>query len=169
MSASYEVLVDKGETPNKCTILPLAYRRDLSIVRFERGVPIPPLAGRIFLHPDGESLETIPREAGAGDGILLSLVDSLWRRLDQIVALIERPLPRLAKIPPGFRTSYPRRNKKNMDPEDGLATIEALFLGAAFLGRWDETLLEQYHFAQEFLDINREAFMRYQLGPKPCS
>ena len=74
-----------------------------------------------------------------------------------------RPLPRLARIPDGFVTAYPRRNKEGNDPEAGLATIEALFIAAAFLGNWDESLLDKYHFQNSFLEINREIFERFGL------
>lgn len=153
------MLVDKGETPNKCTILPLDGHPDLTIVRFLRGVPLAPLSGDVFLHPEGEALDVLARSGLAPRRI--SLVDSLWKRLDVIVQHIEKPYPTKARIPEGFVTAYPRRNKKNLDPEGGLATIEALFIAAAFFGVWDETLLAKYHFGAEFLTLNAATFARH--------
>lgn len=152
------MLVDKGETPNKCTILPLEGHPALTIVRFLRGTPLAPLTGDVFLHPDGRPLDELAKELQPRR---LSLVDSLWKRLDAIVQHIQPPYPTKARIPDGFVTAYPRRNKKNLDPEGGLATIEALFIAAAFFGTWDETLLAKYHFAAPFLADNRATFERY--------
>lgn len=163
----YEILVDRSETPTKCSILPLAgrddLRGDLRILRFDRRYPIRPLTGRVLLHPDGELLE-----AGAspgGEAFPLSAIDCNWRRLDRILAKVTAPLPPLVRIPDGFTTAYRRRNKRDLDPGQGLATVEAVFLAAAFLGRWDERLLAEYTERQAFLEANAEAFARHGLTP----
>ena len=74
-------------------------------------------------------------------------------------------MPELVGIPDGFVTAYPRRNKKDLDPDQGLATIEALFIAAALLGRWDQSLLAHYHFGADFLAKNRRAFERHGAWP----
>lgn len=153
----YEFLVDRAERPQKCTILPLEGRADFMIHRFERGQAIPALTADLLLHIDGDSLDQMDLK-GVNS---LAFVDCHWRRCAGIVQQIQQPLPRLARIPSGFRTAYPRRNKENNDPSDGLATIEAVFIAAAFCGRRDETLLDRYHWRQEFLDMNRELFARF--------
>ncbi|TWW09502.1 hypothetical protein E3A20_13650, partial [Planctomyces bekefii] len=94
-----------------------------------------------------------------------SAVDCVWRRLPQILRWIEQPWPRLVAIPQDFVTAYPRRNKQNLDPEGGLATIEALFIAAAFLKNWDLSLLKEYHFGPAFLEANGKTFEKYRLGP----
>jgi hypothetical protein len=78
---------------------------------------------------------------------------------------VSLPLPRLVRIPEGFTTAYARRNKEGKDPDAGLATIEALFIAAAFLGFWDESLLEKYYFKSEFLKGNEALWRKYRLGP----
>jgi pre-rRNA-processing protein TSR3 len=161
----YEILVDRTESPNKCSILPLAYREDFRIVRFDRRYPIGALTGNLLLHPDGVPLDEWMREPGRGaDAAVLSAVDCNWKRLTRILARIAGPLPPLVRIPDGFETAYLRRNKRNLDPDRGLATIEALFVAAAFLGKWDESLLKEFATGGEFLAINAEAWRRYGLG-----
>ena len=162
----YEILVDRTERPKKCTILPLAYREDFHIVRFDRRYPIRPLAGSVLLHPDGDLLTTqgtarIERR----EGIVLSAIDCNWRRLDAIVGRIVGPLPPQVRIPDGFLTAYRRRNQRDLDPEGGLATIEALFLASAFLGVWDESLLKEYAMGAEFLAVNASLFEEHGIGP----
>jgi len=164
----YEILVDRTERPVKCSILPLHYRGDFRIIRFDRRREIPALAGNLLLHPDGTPLSE-HRARGAARAPMLSAIDCNWRRLAVITARIAPPLPDLVSIPDGFQTAYRRRNQRDLDPPAGLATIEALFIAAAFLGIWDETLLCEYRPAREFMEINSAAFRRYGLSPLPSS
>lgn len=163
----YEILVDRTERPRKCTILPLAYRDDFRIRRFDRGQPIEALTGHVLLHPDGVPLARRPLGAFAGhDAIVVSAIDCNWLRLGAVVTRIAAPLPRRVRIPDGFLSAYHRRNKQNLDPQGGLATIEALFLASAFLGVWDETLLREYPVAADFLRINAAALASHGLGER---
>lgn len=153
----YEFLVDRAERPQKCSILPLEGRPDFTIRRFDRGRPIARLQADILLHIDGEPLDQIDTSGIAS----IACVDCHWRRCSGIVRLIEAPLPRLARIPPGFKTAYPRRNKDDQDPVDGLATIEAVFIAAAFCGVRDPSLLARYHWRDDFLAINQAVFAQF--------
>lgn len=157
----YEILVDKTERANKCSILPLAYRKDFRIVRFDRRYPIPALAGNLLLHPEGRPLGDWKN---AGDDVVVAAVDCNWNRLGNILERIDGVLPPLARIPGGFVTAYRRRNKQDRDPDSGLATVEALFLAAAFLGNWDRSLLAEYNEAGRFLEANAAAFARHGLA-----
>jgi len=185
MDLVFEVLVDHQEKPHKCTILPLSDHPGFRIRRFHRGKPIEPMTGQIMLHPDGEDLSKapfggrnhgepkVPQEGRAlldsGERALgvepwvLSVIDCNWRRLPGIIQKIGQPLPRPVRIPEGFVTAYPRRNRQNLDPKDGLATIEAIFIAAAFMGRYDEGLLERYHWKRDFLELNKKKFQDYEL------
>ena len=152
----FEVLLDHGETPNKCTIAPLSYRKDFSIRRFPKGSPIAPLTTSFLLHHDGQPIEALPPSERVGNS--LAAIDCIWSRLPTILKWLEGPVPRLVRIPDGFVTAYPRHSKISRDPDGGLATIEALFIGAALLGHWDPTLLSQYFFGDKFLELNRSRF-----------
>jgi hypothetical protein len=92
----------------------------------------------------------------------LASVDCVWRRLPNLVRRIswqDGKAPVLAKIPPGFRTAYPRVGAHLPDPEGGLATIEAIFIASALLGRWDVSLLSRYYFGRRFIERNVERFL----------
>lgn len=163
---TYEILVDKNENPRKCTVQPLKYRADFALRRFGRGKPVGRLQADVLLHIEGEPLDQL---AAADRDALgsVAVIDCHWKRCAAIMAQLERPWPRLARIPDGFETAYPRRNLEGKDPDGGLATIEALFIAAAFLGVWDETLLKEYHFGTRFLEVNRDAFQRFGILPFP--
>jgi pre-rRNA-processing protein TSR3 len=154
--AFYEFIIDHGETANKCTIAPLIGRPDFHVTRVGRKSTLGPLKAKILLHHEGECLSTLREKYTISDG--LACVDSIWRRLPRLIEMIERPLPLLAKIPNGFVTAYPRKSRLYEDPDGGLATIEAVFIAAAMLGHWDETLLSEYYFSQSFIEANLARF-----------
>lgn len=160
-SLNYEILMDKKENPRKCTILPQKTRPDFKIRYFSGGKKIPAFEAHCLLHIDGECLSEMKPEGISS----LGLIDCTWRKVAGCLQRLEKPLPRLVRIPDGFETAYPRRNAEGKDPEAGLATIEALFIAAAFLGFWDETLLEKYYFKQDFLERNLPQWKKYKLGP----
>lgn len=152
--------MDKKENPRKCTILPLKERDDIAIRYFKRQAPIPAFSSEVLLHVDGEDMSRVKDSVRS-----IALIDCNWRKVAGALSRVAGPLPRLVRIPEGFETAYPRRNKEGKDPEAGLATVEALFIAAAFFGCWDETLLDKYHFKEAFLEINRNTFEKYTLGP----
>jgi pre-rRNA-processing protein TSR3 len=61
-------------------------------------------------------------------------------------------------VPPrslsGYRTAYPRVSKQGTDPDNGLASVEALFLAYHLLARPTQGLLDHYRWAEEFLRLN---------------
>lgn len=156
---SYEIFVDHGETPNRCTILPLVYRDDFTILRKKF---LSPLRSEVLLHPDGLPLHEFNQDSVQVTS--LAAIDCVWKRLDPLLKSLPNPSPLKVAIPEGFVTAYPRVAKNNADPEGGFATIEALFIAAAFLGVWDQSLLCEYYFGESFLTLNREAFLRYGIA-----
>jgi pre-rRNA-processing protein TSR3 len=161
----YEVILDVGETPNKCTIASLSYRNDFRLFRVKGGEALGPLTSPILLHHQGECLTTLRKSLGEVQAI--ATVDCVWHRLDVLLNRITRPLPIFARVPDGFETAYPRRSIKNTDPEAGLATIEAIFVAAALLGNWDASLFSEYYFGRKFIELNTERFLK--LGIQPAS
>jgi pre-rRNA-processing protein TSR3 len=157
----YEILMDKRENPRKCTIHPLKQRPDFRLRYFSGNRPIPAFSADCLLHVNGEDLSQIP----AGSFRSLGLIDCTWKKVPGVLQRLEKPLPRLVSFPAGFATAYPRRNQEGLDPGEGLATIEPLFIASAFLGFWDETLLEKYYFKQDFLTSNEGYWKKFRLGP----
>ncbi len=85
----------------------------------------------------------------------LLLIDATWRYAEKMLRFVE-PIPNLIprSLPDHFRTAYPRRQEDCVDPERGLASVEALFLAYRILGRDTSQLLENYHWKSEFLSKN---------------
>ena len=161
MALQFEILMDKRENPRKCTIHPVATRPDFDLRYFSENRPVTRFQADCLLHVDGEDLGAIDHSQIRS----LALIDCTWRKVSGVLQRTEKPLPRLVRIPEGFLTAYPRMNKQGLDPGAGLATIEALFIAAAFLGFWDESLLEKYYFKDEFLLKNQLLWRKFNLGP----
>ncbi|MBL8862731.1 MAG: DUF367 domain-containing protein [Planctomycetes bacterium] len=139
------ILRDPRESAAKCSLTPLRGHPGIRFLswkhdrRFDVGT-------RVLLHADGE--EITPADAGRP----LLLIDCAWRRVPTLLATCDgelalRRLPRLV-------TAYPRRSRTFQDPEQGLASVEALYAALALLGRPSPELLEGYRFGLEFLRLN---------------
>jgi pre-rRNA-processing protein TSR3 len=132
------------ENPRKCSVLPLRGRPDLVFLTYPVK-QLPPLAGYIRLAAEGPELSA----ADAGYGILL--LDGSWRWAGSMTRDFLDVPPRSLH---GYQTAYPRISKQGTDPDNGLASVEALFLAYHLLGRPTEGLLEHYRWAEEFLRLN---------------
>jgi pre-rRNA-processing protein TSR3 len=133
------------ENPRKCSILPLRERTDLVFLRY----PVkdaPALDGYVRLAADGPELT--PADADRG----LLILDGSWRWAGAMTCDFVHVPPRSLH---GYETAYPRISKLGTDPHHGLATVEALFVAYHILGRPTAGLLDQYHWADEFLRRNR--------------
>jgi pre-rRNA-processing protein TSR3 len=132
------------ENPLKCSVLPLRGRPDLVFLTHPVTRP-PSLEGYIRLAAEGPELSA----ADAGAGVLL--LDGSWRWAEGMHRAFQ-DVP--ARSLHGYKTAYPRASKQGTDPDNGLASVEALFLAYSILGRPTEGLLEHYHWAEEFLRLN---------------
>ena len=141
------IVRNSRENPRKCSVLPLKERPDLIFL----GYPVarrPRLEGYCRLAAEGEELSS--RDAGLG----LLLVDGSWRWAELMNRdFLDVPTRALH----GYQTAYPRRSKLGTDPDNGLASVEALFLAYHILGRPTAGLLDHYHWAAEFLRLNQLA------------
>jgi len=132
------------ENPRKCTILPLGGRSDLVILKHPVTVALG-LEGYVRLAAEGPELSS----ADAACGIFL--LDGSWRWAGVMEQAFREVPPRSLH---GYQTAYPRVSKLGTDPNNGLASVEALFLAYLILGRPTEGLLTHYRWAEEFLRLN---------------
>jgi pre-rRNA-processing protein TSR3 len=136
------------ENPRKCSVLPLRGRPGHVFLSF----PVcqrPDLSGYLRLAAEGPALSA----ADAALGILL--LDGSWRW----AAAMTRDF---ADVPPrslhGWKTAYPRVSKLGTDPDNGLASIEALYVAHHILHRPTAGLLDHYRWREEFLRLNALQF-----------
>ena len=133
------------ENPKKCSILPLRGRADIVICTYPMKHPRD-WKGYVRLAAEGPELTS----ADAGAGLLL--LDGSWRW----AATMERDF---ADVPPrslhGWQTAYPRVSTQGTDPDNGLASVEALYAAYHILGRSTEGLLDHYRWGDEFRQLNQ--------------
>lgn len=138
------IVVHPRERRSKCSVEPLRGRPEFCFCRFPDPVTID--RGRyVRLGLNGPILN----DADADRGLLL--LDGTWRlaaRMEPFFSDME-----VRSLPP-IRTAYPRRSQIFSDPDDGLATIEALYAALRILGRPVDRLLDHYHWRAEFLALN---------------
>jgi pre-rRNA-processing protein TSR3 len=132
------------ERLEKCTIWPLRGRTDLIFLRWPLRQPLA-LDNYILLDPDGEPLSDADQCCG------LLILDGSWRWARRMARDFQHVPTRSLR---GYRTAYPRVSKLFRDPEQGLATVEALYIAYRILGRRTDGLLEHYHWREEFLRLN---------------
>src|SRR5438270_8236904 len=114
-----------NENPRKCSVLPLRGRADVVLLNY----PVrqrPELTGYVRLAADGPPLTA----ADAAAGVLL--LDGSWRWAAAMTRDFRDVPPRSLS---GWRTAYPRSSKLGTDPDNGLASVEALFVAYHLLGR----------------------------------
>lgn len=137
------ILRHPKERKSKCTLEPLRKREDLRFHTARPGLDLD-ASGYVVLAADGEDFT----EADAGK--LLLLLDSTWKLLPALQRCLSGS-PELRRLPLWLETAYPRRSKDDSDPANGLASVEALYAARRLLGRRDDSLLDDYHWRQSFL------------------
>ena len=133
------------ENPKKCSVMPLKGRADVVFLNYPART-VPPLEGYIRLAAEGPELSA----ADAACGVLL--LDGSWRWAEAMEKTFQQVPPRALH---GWKTAYPRVSKLGTDPDNGLASIEALYLAHHILGRPTAGLLHEYRWGNEFLRLNQ--------------
>lgn len=139
------VIRSRAENPKKCSILPLRSRPDLVFLHYPSSELLPDLTGYVRLAIDGPELSSVDVDSG------LLLLDGSWRRAAVMVQAFEQIPPRSLQ---GIRTAYPRTSRLGTDPDNGLASVEAVYVAYHRLGRPTDGLLDHYRWKDEFLRLN---------------
>src|SRR5438309_1403608 len=132
------------ENPRKCSILPLRGRDDIVWLQYPPARR-PPLDNYVRLAAEGPPLTLADQDKG------ILLLDGSWRWAEAMTRTFADVPPRSLR---GYHTAYPRVSKQGTDPDNGLASVEALYLAYYLLQRPTEGLLDAYHWTKEFLDLN---------------
>ena len=145
------IVVHPKERRSKCTVEPLRtqehYADEFHFWTWpHQGTES--LDNYIRLGIGGELLSENDREKG------LLVLDGTWKLTEPMERDYQDiPLRSL----PCWQTAYPRTSKIYLDPQSGLATIEAIYVAYTLLHRPTDHLLDDYYWKEEFLDRNRFA------------
>ncbi|MBL4885431.1 MAG: DTW domain-containing protein [Planctomycetaceae bacterium] len=138
------IVVHRKERRSKCSAEPLRGRDGFEFRTYPQDeIEIP--TNYVRLGIDGPLLS----EANTSSGLLV--LDGTWRWAEKMEMDYEQvPVRSL----PVWKTAYPRTSKFFEDPDQGLATIEAIFAAYHQLGYSTAGLLDQYYWKEKFLEIN---------------
>ncbi|MDP1609008.1 MAG: hypothetical protein Q8L98_06820 [Chlamydiales bacterium] len=146
MSSSIFILRHRRENLKKCTLTGLEQRDGLLFYTYPIN-PLPNLSNCLLLKVGAPILS----EKDAHRDLLL--IDGTWR----LAAIMEKNLPcklEERSLPTNWRTAYPRRQTDCPNPEEGLASIEALYIACLLLGKSTEGLLDHYYWKENFFKNN---------------
>ena len=127
----------------KCSLRGLHGRTEMTFLRAAKGYTFD-ATGFTLLAVDARPLTAADAERP------LLLLDSTWRWLPWLrECLMGSPVCR--SVPAHVRTVYPRVSRVFEDPRGGLASVEALYVARRILGDDDPSLLDGYHWKDQFL------------------
>lgn len=145
------ILRHQRENLKKCSLHGLEGRLDFHFLSYPCD-ELPDISQYVLLDLEGAPLS----QKDASKGIFL--LDATWRYALKMRSFVNRKATapiQLRSIPSGFRTAYPRYQTDCLDPEAGLASIEALYVAYVMTGRNSEGLLDQYYWKEAFLEKNK--------------
>ena len=138
-------VVHPKEKRRKCSIEPLRGQKGFVHWKYPRRGE-EPLENYVRLGIGGPLIS----EKDAHLGLLI--LDGTWRYAE----VMERDYQDVpVRSLPDWKTAYPRVSTFYDDPSEGLATIEALFAAYVHLGRDTTGLLDEYYWADQFLELNQ--------------
>lgn len=144
----------RKENLKKCSLRGLESRGGFRFFQYPNQT-LPDLVGYVLLDMEGEPLSDGDRHAG------LVVLDATWRYAEKMrrALLSEHTLPK-RRLPRGLATAYPRCQSDCPVPDEGLASIEAIYSAYFILRRHELDLLDAYYWKESFLQKNKTFFTR---------
>lgn len=144
------ILRHRRENLKKCSLRGLEGRDDMRFYTYPL-THLPPLENYVLLDLDAPLLTAEDNSCG------ILLLDATWRYAERMRSFVrDAPGLKARRLPDHFRTAYPRRQEDCLDPERGLASIEALYAAYTILGRDCKGLFDGYYWKDEFLEKNKQ-------------
>ncbi|MCH9620929.1 MAG: hypothetical protein S4CHLAM20_03380 [Chlamydiia bacterium] len=140
------ILRHRRENLKKCSLTGLEDRPDMEFYTYPKA-HLPQRDNYVMLSLDGPELTQEDADKG------IYLIDGTWKLAEKMEQTLPFT-PQVRSLPNHFRTAYPRRQTHCTNEDIGLASIEALFIAYTILGREAYSLLDYYHFKNEFLMLN---------------
>jgi len=147
---SFIVIRHRKENRKKCSLRGLENRPDILFFDYPSSMDaLPELDQYILLDIDGAPLSS-------NDRAPFVLLDGTWRYACVMKAQVSQlRLCKRRKIPDTWRTAYPRKQSEWVDPEQGLASVEAMYAAASITKTPMEGILDHYYWKERFLELNR--------------
>jgi pre-rRNA-processing protein TSR3 len=138
----------RRENLKKCSLRGLESRPDFRFFSYPNE-KLPDLENYIVLDLEAPPLSINDSHLG------LLILDATWRYAETMMRMLDGQKFVRRSIPIQYRTAYPRRQEDCCDPARGLASIEAIYISYHILGRETKGLMDNYHWKDQFLDMNQ--------------
>lgn len=149
------ILRHRRENLKKCSLRGLESRSDFRFLSYPDS-QLPDLSSYILLTLDAPPLQRSDQTFG------IFLLDATWRYAEKMLGFVNaRATMEKRSIPKGFVTAYPRRQDDCPDPNEGLASVEALYIAYVILGKDPDGLLDLYYWKELFLEKNKALLELY--------
>lgn len=148
------ILRHRKENLKKCSLRGLEQREDFSFFSYPTATLPSNVEKYILLTIDAPPLSSSENEHG------LFVLDATWRYADAMFKWVtDLKIPFIHRsIPAACKTAYPRYQTGCPVPEQGLASIEAIYVAYLILQRDTSSLLDNYYWKEEFLIKNNNLF-----------
>jgi pre-rRNA-processing protein TSR3 len=133
------------EKRSKCSVEPLRENPAFLFVKFPSPMPVL-LSNYVRIGIGGPLLSQEDADSG------LLLLDGTWKlaaRMEPFYTHVK-----VRSLPP-IHTAYPRKSFVYPDPNEGLATIEALYAAMRIVGQDTTGILDHYYWKDQFLALNQ--------------
>ena len=142
------IIRHRKENLQKCSLRNLEKREDFRFYSYPLRTQ-PDLSNYLLLTIDAPPLNKEDAKYG------IFLIDATWRYAEAMEKNIAFPDTMIKRsLPANYTTAYPRKQTHCAFPDQGLASIEALFVAFQILGREAEGLLDHYYWRELFLKKN---------------
>jgi pre-rRNA-processing protein TSR3 len=141
------ILRHRKENLKKCSLTGLESRADMGFLTYPSS-HLPEKDGYLLLSLDAPLLSIADKDKG------IYLIDGTWKLAAKMDSMLPFA-PERRSLPKHYRTAYPRRQTGCLDPDIGLASVEALYIVYTILERNTTGLLDNYPFAENFLELNK--------------
>lgn len=142
------IIRHRRENLKKCSLRGLEKKEEFTFLSYPLK-NLPNLDSTIILTVDAPPLTKEDSQYN------LLLIDATWALAEKMIKgmqLDRHPLKR--SLPGHYRTAYPRRQTHCPLPDQGLASVEALFIAFQIFGKNTEGLLDDYYWKEAFLSQN---------------
>ncbi|MGD2170363.1 MAG: hypothetical protein PVI40_09000 [Chlamydiota bacterium] len=141
------IIRHRKENLKKCSLRGLEKKENFLFFTYPLKNPLPNLNNYICLSMEGPPLTSEDNDKG------LILLDGTWTLAQKMEKQIPPGIEKRS-IPSNYITAYPRRQTGCIDPQKGLASIEALYVAFHILQRENKDLLDSYFWKELFLKSN---------------
>lgn len=146
------IIRHRKENKKKCSLQPIVGRKDCTFLSYP-STKLPDIKNYVLLSFEGKPLSKEDQDKG------IILLDGTWAKASTMEKELFKDLNiETRTLPSYFITAYPRKQTGCDLPDQGLASIEALYIAYFLLGRDTKGLLEKYYWKEEFLKNNESFF-----------